>query len=359
MVKRKGCLLIRYGGIGDCVQISSVLPGLKKKWGRVTVNTTPRGREILKTDPHIDDFIIQDTDQVPNHELEAYWKAWDAEFEGPTINLCESIEGALLAIPGRRNHAMSQAARHRMMNINYLEWLHLLADVPFEPAAKFYPTEQETAAMRALVGRIKKPVVVWALAGSSVHKAWPWVDHAMPALLESGVAVIMIGGEECRLLEAGVMQTLVLNNFGVSYEDSNEMSESAMVRKINAKFGPNALKPMSGKLDIRKSLTLAGMADVVVGPETGILNAVGLDPDVHKVVMLSHSSAENLTKHWVNETVIEPGVACFPCHRMQYDSTYCPRDEATGASICAASIDSASVVSAIMRGLTPHMRKTG
>ena len=31
-------------------------------------------REIIENDPNIDDWFIQDHDQVPNHELGEFWK---------------------------------------------------------------------------------------------------------------------------------------------------------------------------------------------------------------------------------------------------------------------------------------------
>lgn len=353
------------------LQTSSLFPGLKADGWHITVNTTPTGHEVCKHDPNVDAWIIQDKDQVPNGTLDGYWKGLGQEYDR-VINLCESVECTLLAVPGRRNFSMSHAARHRMMNINYLEWLHLLADVPFASTnqAVFYPTSSEISAMRRIIrpapngpasrAARERSVVVWALAGSSVHKVWPWVDHSIQSLLENGVRVSTIGGEECQMLEAAIMQTLMLNNFGVSYETSNEMTEGAMLAKINERFGKQALSVTSGKLGIRESLTLAGLADVVVGPETGALNAVGGNPDVHKVIMLSHSSVENLTKHWVNKTVLEStGCPDSPCHRMHYDRTYCPEDAETGASLCASAIPASVVVSAIMQALAPKLREVG
>lgn len=70
----KTVCVVRYGGFGDMIQASNCLPGLKKQGFRVSVMTTPAGRDILKFDPHIDEFILQDKDQVPNHLLGPYWK---------------------------------------------------------------------------------------------------------------------------------------------------------------------------------------------------------------------------------------------------------------------------------------------
>ena len=79
---------------------------------------------------------------------------------------------------------------------------------------------------------------------------------------------------------------------------------------------------------------------MVVGPETGVLNAMAME-DVHKVIYLSHSSRENLTKHWKNAVVAQPdpGIApCYPCHRLHFDWSRCHQDKASQAAVCAAGI---------------------
>jgi hypothetical protein len=51
--------------------------------------------------------------------------------------------------------------------------------------------------------------------------------------------------------------------------------------------------------------------------------------------MLSHSSKNNLTKHWANTIALEPeGTDCYPCHLMQYSFEHCHKDEATGTAKC-------------------------
>jgi hypothetical protein len=56
---------------------------------------------------------------------------------------------------------------------------------------------------------------------------------------------------------------------------------------------------------VRETLALAQQMDLVIGPETGVLNAVCYEA-MPKVAMLSHSSWENLTRHWVN-TYLDAG----------------------------------------------------
>jgi hypothetical protein len=109
------------------------------------------------------------------------------------------------------------------------------------------------------------------------------------------------------------------------------------------------IRTIAGEWDIRRSLTFAHVVDCVVGPETGPMNGVGMAP-VPKVIYLSHSSADNLTKHWINTTVLTPDLSrspCYPCHRLHSTWEYCHKDEKTGAALCASSISPEEVFASI------------
>lgn len=307
--KQKTCAVVRYGGFGDLMMASSILPALKEQGYHITLFTTPGGADIVKHDPHIDKFIIQDHNQVPNNELGPFWEAHARKYDR-FINLSESIEGTLLAMPGRMNHTWSDEVRRKELNKNYLEWTHQLAGVPFPPRQAFYPTEDEKAQARKDYSKYVEPgdyVVLMSLSGSSLHKAWTNLDEAIARLLVTvkKVRIFLVGDEACQLLEQG-------------WED-----EPRVVRK-------------SGKWSMRQSMTFIDLVDLVVGPETGLLNAAGLK-DVAKICFLSHSSKENLTKHWVNTIALEPKVPCYPCHRMHMNSApwaFCTQNPETHMSIC-------------------------
>jgi ADP-heptose:LPS heptosyltransferase/SAM-dependent methyltransferase len=329
----KTACVVRYGGFGDMIQASGILPALKREGYHVTVMTTPKGQEILQHDPHVDAWFIQDTDQVPNHELSAFWEVQAARFDR-FINLSESIEGTLLAYPGRTNHGWPDAVRRRELGKNYFEWIAQLAEVPFALDARFYPSEGERRWVEAFLMEtrlrtLNRPVrpleyvparfnILWTLSGSSVHKMYPHQDEVIAKILASmpEAVVILCGDTLCQLLEQG-------------------WEKHPRVRCT------------SGELGIRQTMALAQRVQCVVGPETGVLNAVGYEP-MAKVVMLSHSSANNLTANWLNTTAVQPqDTACYPCHRLHHDRTYCPEHEPTGASMCAWNTDPRRVFDAI------------
>jgi len=309
----KTACVVRYaGGIGDMIQASGILPELKRQGYWVVMMTTPRGQELLREDPHIDDWVIQDNDEVPNHMLSDYWAVWEKKYDR-FINLCESVEGTLLAIPGRSAHKWPDNLRRTMLNRNYGEFVAAIADLPYRSDAKFYPTKDEQLEAERYVHNLRrgKPVfsVLWALAGSSLHKAYPHMDDVIANVLAAmpHSAVVFVGDELCQILEAG-------------WEDNARVHRR------------------SGKTTIRQDLALAQRVACVVGPETGVLNSVAFEP-VAKVVMLSHSSVENFTKHWTNTTAMVPNeTPCFPCHRLHYGWDHCHEDPATGTALCQVNI---------------------
>ena len=130
-----------------------------------------------------------------------------------------------------------------------------------------------------------------------------------------------------------------------------------MQGKLKEHFGENRILCKSGQWNIRESLAFAQIADVVVGPETGVLNAVAFER-VPKVVMLSHSTNKNLTRDWTNTAVLLPqNTDCYPCHRIHYDRSFCFMDEETGASKCAASIKPQLVYEAVIEAITTKQKE--
>ena len=360
----KSCLVIRYGAFGDQIMTAAVLPGLKEQGYHITYNTTARGHEVQRENPYIDAFLLQDRDQVPNEELCAYWSALEQRF-GHIVNLCESVEGSLIALPGRIQHAWSDSARQKILgSVNYVENTANIAGVAYRPEeARFYPTEEELVwAQETGIALGGRPLILWAVGGSAIHKKYPWAHIAMTQLvMQTGARIICVGAPEDQLIEVGVAW---------AYLQANGM-EAEELQAIEDEHGDKALQVMAGKMkdiagydpivfrcgawSIRQTMAISHIADCVVGPETGVLNAVAMR-DVPKVVMLSHSSHENLTRDWINTTVLVPEVDCHPCHRLHYSFVHCHESEdAPGAAICAASIDPRIVFEAVAQHLSQSL----
>jgi len=227
----------------------------------------------------------------------------------------------LLALPGRPEYKWRNQKRHQKMNRDYFAQMHRIANVPLPPRPLFCPTDKE-------IDRAEKFLpdgfnIMWSLSGSSVHKAWPYTDQVIAQLLmDTDVNIIFVGDELCKLLED-------------AWENEPRVYQTC------------------GEMDIRDTLTLARLVDMVVGPETGVLNCVAFE-EIPKVLMLSHSSPVNIGGTWTNTEVITPrGVDCYPCHKLHYSFDTCNRDENTGGAMCAANIKPERVYKAI----TKHIRE--
>lgn len=309
MRPEKSCAVVRYGGYGDAIQSSSILPGLKAQGYHITFYGHPATYEALEHDPHIDRFILQDRGQVPHEVLLEFWN-YEAQKYAKWVNLSESVESTLLAAHDMARFYWSKEARHKVMNVNYLEMVHAIAEVPLPPKQKFYPTPEETAWAKRQKDKAGV-AIVYSISGSAIHKTWPHMDALIARImLDSKDAKVVLVGDK---LDAMIMGP---------WEAEDRVWKKA------------------GQWNMRESMAFAQQADLVIGPETGLINAMGLEP-VPKIVLLSHSSPENLCAHWRNTRAITPPatVGCYPCHRQIMSWDQCNRDEETGTAACAAGIN--------------------
>ena len=318
----KTVLVCRFGAFGDLMQSSSVWAGLKKQGYHVTLMTSLPGSSIVTEDPNIDVHMVLGKDQIPNSDLGSFWD-WQAKKYDKFVNLSEAVEGTFLAMPGRTAAKFwTPAQRHKLMNFNYVEHQHAIARVPHDPQIKFFPTLEEKAWARKQRARMGKFVVLWSLSGSSVHKTWAGLDAIIAALMVNykDVDVVLCGGPEAQILEAG-------------WDKEPRVTATC------------------GKWAIRQTLAFAQVADLVIGPETGVLNAVANEP-MPKVIFLSHSSAENLTRDWVETVALQSkGTKCPgrgddeapACHLLHYGWTQCAKDEETGTAQCQVDISKEEV----------------
>lgn len=314
--------VVRFGAIGDTMQAASVCAGLKKLGYWVEFYGTYPAAEVVAFDPHIDKIHIQGMDQMPMDWLGVMW-LYQRKRHDRWVNLSESVETNMLASQGNIRYEWPAAARHAVMNHNYLELQHQIAGVPHYPNITFYPTVEEATFVQHVASRFAgqgvKQIVLWAMAGSArTHKLWPYTDQIIDNILQNfpDVAIVTVG--------------------------------DASAAELEPDFENKRLLKTCGKWTIRQVLAfMAAHSNLVVGPETGVLNAASCY-QMPKVVFLSHSTDNNLTRDWINTAALySPKTACPgrgnneapACHAM--NPTFepgCRRDEATGVAQCCADI---------------------
>ena len=319
-VTNRECLIIRYGALGDALWVTPALRELKKEGWHIVYNCTPYSAQVLQLNPYIDEWLLQGKDVIPNQDLPEYWADFEGQFE-KVINFSGSVEGSLLKMEGSDEFDWPHNRRHKECNVNYMDKTMAVAGFPHQryrgrlPELHFSEIE-EMAARQFRENNKDRFIVVWSLSGSSIHKAYPWAPYVAGEIAknhEKDALIVTVGGDECRMIEWRNPVTM----------------------------------PKAGALTIRQSMLLTKYADLVIGPETGVLNAASCF-ETPKIIFLSHSSEENLTKYWKNCTALHPeSCKCHPCHRLIFTDP-CPKGKDKVAARCAENIRPETVYKAFL-----------
>lgn len=304
-------LLIRLGAYGDAVMTTPLLRELKKDGHHVTCHISKAGHEVLKHSPNVDKFIIEQSDKKTIQDFKEYWEELGKNYD-KVINLSGSIENTLLKTKGDKGYDWDHITRHIACDINYYEQtLRWGGYEGADPTPELHFTSLEHSLAKQFRRKYKNHfVILWSLSGSAQHKTWPFAEYVAMAMLKySDVLILTVGDAMCQLIEWRHKRT----------------------------------KNLCGHWPIRKSMIMTKYADCVVGTETGILNASGAY-DTPKVVILSHSSRENLSKHWKNGVSIMPkDLECYPCHKLIYNRNECPLDPVLKVPMCTTQVHSRPV----------------
>ena len=278
--------MIRLGALGDGIQASAVLPYLARDGYRITMNGSPGCLEVLKHNPYIKETIEHERDSIPLGKLDEHWEELSKGYD-KVVNLTSTVENDyLFCFPQDGYYKCLNWRRKMNKGVNYFE--NQLAKGGYKANGRPVRGEIYFSFQERLQGHAWRKeykdyfVILWALSGSSIQKAYRWYEEVSNRLLNahSDMMIVTSGDYACKLL---------------TYERE---------RMINL--------PQQEK-SFRYSMLLAKYADLVVGPETGLLNAAGC-LSTPKICFLTHSSKENLTKHWENDYSMQADTYCSPCH---------------------------------------------
>lgn len=318
IVGKRVCIA-RYGALGDAIIMTPLLRKLREEGFHITLNISSYCSAVFENNPFVDNILIQERDLIPNQHLGRYWDYWKEKYD-KYINLSESIEGDLLVVEGRAPFFTSKAWRHKRCNTNYYDHTMARAGYPESTGARgeLYFTEAEERRARKFWDTLRENfVLVWAINGSSHHKVYP-------------------------------MMEATLREWFASHSDARCITTGDYVAKT-LEFAHPQMIPRAGVWSLRESLIATKYAQCVVGPETMMTNASGCF-DTPKIVLLSHSSKENLTKYFTADHSLEPDTAsapCYPCHQLHYTKESCVigtlEDTTTGGILGTAPICSISI----------------
>lgn len=292
---RRACI-VRYGALGDAVLLTPLIRQLHSDGLEVTLNITPYCEPVLRHNPYAKNLILQERDAIPNSELGQYWEFWRKQYDR-YINLSESIEGTLLKVEGRRDFYTTQSFRERTCSVNYQDRTMEIGGYPESLGLRgeLYFTSTENREAKRIRDKYKdKFLVLWGLTGSSHHKVYAPAQIVVEDFLgkHPDAYIILTGDDRAKPLQ----------------------------------FDHPRVVKTAGEWDLRLVMCLTGFVDCVVGPESALVNFASCYP-TPKITLLSHSSRENLTKHWEGDHSLAPEKAlasCYPCHQLHYTRESCP-----------------------------------
>lgn len=249
--------------------------------------TSDRGEEILRYNPHINRIIPFVDDIIDLSDLEGFYRDVSRDYDLSVI-LTQSVEARyLFAYPDERYY-WPLCKKRKNADVNYYEEAIRIAG--YEPneirTGQLYFNANE----RAMAHDFKRNhhakdfVILWALTGSSIHKGYLHYETVARRVLDEipEAFIVAVGGQH----------------------------------EVNLGFDhPRVRNLMELDLEIRVAFALAQVADLVIGPESAMLNAAGCFK-TPKICMLTHSSVKNLCSTWKNDYSIQSMVSCSPCYYL-------------------------------------------
>lgn len=306
--KNKRVLIARLGAIGDTIITTPLISLLHKEGYEIFYLTSEVGAILLENNPKISKVIKHVRDSVPSDQLEDYFKSIAQANEcDHIIDLCESIEVNLALFPYDPKYKYTKSERRELCNKNYYEETIAIAmrkmpeildglfgkgaeDINYNP--EYYFSNDEDVAMRSFFHKYAGVfTVVIGLSGSARQKTFPFYRELIDQLTKEipNIQFVTVGDEGCQILEYNLTPL-----------------ENVMCT--------------SGVWSIRQSVLATKYASLVISPDTGLLHGAGAF-DTPKIGLLTSTSQENITKHFINDFSIEAkGVGCAPCFYLIQDA---------------------------------------
>lgn len=318
----------RMGGIGDNLMAATVLAPLKKMGYMVEVISAEPNHVVFHHNPHIDKLSVKIPDiDLPKNDL-PNWQKWfqsRAREYDVFVHASHSCEGRHSMFPTMTAFWWPQDYRRKLCGGNFLETVHDIAGTPYEFGPLYYASEEEKARALETKEKIGPACIGWVLCGSRIDKIYPYTAMAIARIIkELKIPVVMFG--------APIEKEF---NMAKTIQDHVALTNGS-VDGLHLAMSTNTAEPGGEQFwHIRRALAQVLACDLIVTPDTGPAWAAAFYP-MPKICMVSHASAENITKHWVNTVTLHADpirVPCWPCHRLHESQDTCvPNKEDNGAA---------------------------
>lgn len=326
----KWCLVVRLGGVGDQLMVSSVLPRLKEQGFKIAYMAQHPTHVIQHNNPNVDRFVDM-PDGIRSADFVNFFQVQKRTYDR-VINFSETIEKSLLIQHDQLQFYWEPETIRDYCNVNYIEQHHRFARVPGPYRTEFFPTQEENDEIETYLEGWGGKIVGVQVAGSNFDKMNPYLPEIVTKLMlkDDKVKVMLLCGGSKR----------------------DQAMAEAVIEMVRHWTGSLMRIRNSSQKPIRWALTFAKKCELLIGPDSGLMWA-GAFEEHPKIVMLSHASPENITKHWVNTTTFhaDQSVKCWPCHKLHFGPETCTLDQRTKSALCMASINPDAVVAAAIKQL--------
>ena len=325
---QKTVCLVRYGALGDHIQMSMIIDYYHRNGWWVVYNCNRKGRDIYRGDPRINEYIDHEDGIVSAEKpkLSAYWNSLSKHYD-KFINFSEIAERTLLREEGSKEFMDSWEKRHADCNRSYFDEHFVrcgLPDIKGE-RPKIWLSDKEKEWARKEVEEAKRKtgksfIVLWNIMGSAFHKMYPW-SYDVWFLCEQ-------------------------NRDDIGFITVSDVLGSYLEEK---KF--KNILPRSGKYTIRHTMAIHSAVDAVVTTETNSLNT-GLGFNAPIVALLSHSSKDQFPwrEYDIPMWPTADKCSCHPCHQLHRSRMSCPRGVINhDATLCMDQIPPTEIYENLMR----------
>lgn len=332
--------IARFGGWGDNLIAASPLAALKRMGYMTEVITSPPAHSVFLHNPYIDKLSVKIVERdMPQDST--MWQAWiesRAKEYDVFGHFSHSLEGRHSVFSHMTAFWWPEEYRRKVCSGSYIETVHDIVGAPYEFGPLYFASDEEKQFAQTVKDKVGPKALGWVLCGTRIDKLYPYGPAVISRIIkELNIPVILFGGTSDR--ETSSAEAIK------SFVEVQNSTRDGLFRAL-----PDPTN-MAKNWPMRTSLALMQACDVLVTPDTGPAWAVAFEPTA-KIMLLSHGSAENVTKHWINTTTLhaDPNrVPCWPCHRLHNSPETCVVNKEKNGAACISDISVERLVETVRR----------
>jgi ADP-heptose:LPS heptosyltransferase len=302
MTQRPRILLVRDGAIGDTIMMTPLIRHWDLQGYDVHVACKRYvGDAVLPFNPHVaglHELPNQDGMGQRRNKIKELRDLIKPEID---LDLAGSCEGAFLYHSNRNEYNLPLSWRQaNAKGKNYYQHAccTLGGATRYDPEM-FAGSQEDQWWTRFRAMHLGWKIIQIQITGSSINKCYPWIPE------------VVVG------LQKKYPKSMIITT------GDPQGGPIIQVACVEAGADPKRMWATCGdkRYTLRDSLITTKYVDLVIGPETGIINASACW-DTPKVVLLSHSSIDNLCRGWKNCYPIQGRAKCSPCYKIvSYEDT--------------------------------------